>query len=156
MMGRAKRERRERVIAGDETPMADARHERKNPQQPSGMLSRLARKAIALTSRRVVVDELMKGSTADTVERLGELVGEGTVPERSLKQAITKKAPRQMDQGIDRFIKEGTPVTVENLLAEARSEPGFLAICERVGLAYSWFEALARERMRLRGIDEQA
>jgi len=92
-------------------------------------------------------EELSKGSVTDQTGRLDELVGTGVLPGGNLKKAIMAKAPGEMDKAIKKYRKQGKEITVESLLVEVRSEPGFLAMCERVGLGYGWFERLAKERM---------
>lgn len=137
-MGRRERERRERIEAGEEAPFRNI-----NP---------VARWAIKVASRKGVVDELSKGSVDDQTGRLDELVGTGTLSERKLKESIMRKAPREMDKGIKKFLKQGKEITVDNLLAELRSEGKFLRMCNRVGISYEWFETLARERMEVHGL----
>jgi len=130
-MGKKNRERVARIVAGIERPI---------------------QQAIALSARGVVARELEKGSTSNQVTKLNELVGTGMLSDKVLKSAIMAKAPGEMDKAIKKYRKEGKPITVESLLTEVRSEPGFLALCARVGLDYGWFEQLAQERMKKTGI----
>ena len=115
-----------------------------------------ARQAVKSVSRKGVVKELSKGSVTDQTGKLEELVGTGNLPASRLRDALTSNAPKEMDKAIKKFLKEGRVISVATLTAEARSEPGFLKMCQRVGLDISWFENLARERMEVYGIKEGA
>ena len=126
-MGRRDRERVDRIKSGLEQP--------------------IARKAVAIASRKGVVAELSKGSVSDQVGRLNELVGTGTLSERKLREAIIGNAPKEMDKAIRNFRKNGTEITVDSLLREIRSEPGFLKMCNSLGITEEWFEGMAKERM---------
>ena len=140
-MGRRDRERIERITSGKEKPF-------RNLGNP------IVRKAVAFASRKGVVEELSRGTTGEQVSRLEELRGSGTLPDRKLKEAIMRKAPKEMDKGIAKFQKQGKEITVHNLLEEVRTERGFLDMCERVGITYDWFKNLARERMRAKGVTD--
>lgn len=135
-MGRRDRERRERIAAGHEEPIAK--------------VGFLQRKAIGVLSRGAVVKELQQASTADQIDVLNTLVA-GQRPDK-LRRAIMRKAPGEMDKAIKKLQKDGEEVTVDSLCAEVKSTPGFLAMCERIGLNLEWFENLARERMSIRGL----
>jgi len=117
--------------------------------------SRVGRKALGMVSRKGVVDQLTSGTTEEVVRNADELVTTGTVGDRAMKDAIMKKAPREMDKGIRKFQKGGKEITVDALCHEVKTTPGFLEMCERVGLPLEWFENLARERMAAKGIEEQ-
>lgn len=147
-MGRRNRERRERIVAGVEESLSAADRERvaKVAGNPIG------RRVLAAASRKGVVDELSGGSVGDQVGRLDGLVGAGALPARKLKSAIKAKAPKEMDTAIRKFQKQGREITVDSLCYEVKTEPGFLAMCERVGLSLEWFEDLARERMAAKGV----
>ena len=69
-----------------------------------------------------------------------------------LRKAIASKAPKEMDKGIKKLQKEGKAVSVDALCAEIKTTPGFLAMCERVGLDLAWFEKLAKKRMEAHGL----
>ena len=125
-MGRRNRERIERIKAGLEKPR---------------------RWAIAVVARKGVIEELTEGTTSDQIGRLNELAGTGYLPPSKLKAAIMKKAPGEMDKAIKKFKKEGKEITVDSLLAEVRSERGFLAMCNRVGLNYEWFVELVESKI---------
>lgn len=105
----------------------------------------LARGAVALASRGKVIDELNRATTAEQIEVLNDVVA----PRDSgkLRRAIERRAPREMDKGITKLLKEGREVTVEALTEEVKTTPGFLGMCEKVGLTLGWFEDLARKRM---------
>lgn len=143
-MGRRDRERVERINAGLEKPISDIN--RKMLSNP------VARKAVALASRKGIVEELSKGSVDEQTGRLDELVGTGVLPTEKLKQAIMRKAPKEMDKAIKKFRKQGKNITVDSLCSEIRSESGFLDTCERMGLNIEWFEKLAKERMEVHGL----
>ena len=115
----------------------------------------VGKKVLAAVSRKGVVEELTKGSTGEQVERLEELVDAGSLPDRKLREAIMKKAPGEVDKAIRKFQKQGVEITVDSLCREVKTEPGFLAMCERIGLSLEWFEELARERMAAKGIVQQ-
>jgi len=136
-MGKRDRERIERINRGEEKPLSETLHILRNP---------VSRKLAAFASRKGVVEELSKGTTGEQINRLNELSGSGSLPDRKLKEAIMKKAPKEMDKGIKKFQKQGKSVSVNSLLTEVRTEPGFLKMCERVGLPYSWFEELAKAK----------
>ncbi len=129
-MGRRDRERVERIKAGLEKPL---------------------RAVLARSVQHNVVRELQ---AAPTGEQIGVLNRTAVTPKGSsaLRKAIEKKAPGEMDKAIAKYQREGREITVDSLLVEVRSEPGFLKMCEGVGLNYGWFERLAEERMRTRGV----
>lgn len=110
----------------------------------------LTRGAVALASRGKVIDELNRASTADQIETLNSTVA-GRKPTK-LADAIKSKAPREMDSAIKKFRREGREITVASLTAEIKSTPGFLKMCERVGITLDWFEELARQRMEAFGL----
>lgn len=130
-MGRRNRERIARIREGLEKPI---------------------RHAIARSAHSRVVEELSKGTTDEQVSRLNEMAGTRELPAGKLKEAIMVKAPKQMDEAIKKYRKEGKPITVDSLLVEVRTEPGFLKMCENVGLDYGWFKALAKDRMEAHGL----
>ena len=132
---REKRERRERAALGI---TEDVRQKLANP---------VSRAAIKVASHKSVVEELSAGTVDQQTQRLNTLVGEGTLSASKLAQAIMKKAPAEMDKGIKKLQRQGQRVTVEALLSEVRTEPGFLSMCQRVGITYEWFERLAETRM---------
>jgi len=138
-MGRAKRERRERVIAGLEEPIS--------PKYKAALNNPLARQAVKLASREGVVRELSAGDTEDQIGRLDSLRGTGQLPDSKLKSAIMRKAPGEMDKAIKKLKKQGAEITVDVLCAEVKTTPGFLQMCNNVGLNLEWFENLARQRM---------
>lgn len=140
-MGRRDRERIERIQRGEEKSIAS-----------QALGNPVARKAVALASRRDVVRTLEQASTEQQIETLSSTVV-GQRPSK-LRQAIMKKAPREMDKAIRDFQEKGKPVTVETLTKEARNTPSFVAMCERIGLEMSWFDGLAKERMKIHGITE--
>ena len=131
-MGKRDRERIERIRAGLESP--------------------IARQDLANRSHKGVVKELSKGSVEDQTNRLQTLVGEGSLSGGKLRSTIMKNASGEMDKAIQKFQKKNKEISVDSLLGEVRGQPGFLGMCERVGLDYAWFENLARERMEANGI----
>ena len=126
-MGRKSREHRERVIAGLENP--------------------IARKAVAVAARGSVIQTLQQASTDEQIDVLSQAAAR-TRPSK-VRDALMRNAPREMDKAIRDFLKQGKPVTVETLTEEARNTPTFVAMCSQVGLEMSWFEELARERMKV-------
>lgn len=136
-MGRRDRERRERIQRGEE----QARAVLNNP---------VSREAMKFASRRNVVDQLQRASTEDQIGVLDATVA--TRRPKKLREAIIKKAPGQMDSAIKKFKREGKKITVDSLCEEIKSIPGFLSMCEKVGLSLEWFENLARERMKVNGL----
>lgn len=154
-MGRLNRLRRERVAAGLEEPMRVkmARQDEEAREKVAKLAGNpVGRKVLTTASRKGVVGELSKGTTEEQVERLGELVETGSLPDQKLKEAIMKKAPEEIDKAIKKFRKQGAEITVDSLCREVKTEPGFLAMCERIGLSLEWFENLARERMAAKGV----
>ncbi len=131
-MGKASRERRERVRAGLELSWVQ--------------------KATAVLGRRGVIRELSKGSVDDQTARLDELRGSGELPQSNLRDSIVSNAPGEMDKAIRKYLKKGKPVTVATLCEEVRNNQSFLKMCTGVGLDLSWFENLARERMEAYGL----
>ena len=133
-MGRRDRERIARIRDGSEKSIA------------ARLLgSPVARKAVALASKRSVIDELRKAETSDQIDVLNSRVAT-TRPDK-LRKALISKAPKEMDKGIRELQREGKDVTVDALCAEIKSTPGFLTMCGKVGLNLEWFEQLAKERM---------
>jgi len=76
------------------------------------------------------------------------------LPGGKLAKAIKDKAPKEMDKAIKKFRKQGKEVTVESLCAEVKSTPGFLQVCNNVGVTLEWFEDLARQRMEANGVTQ--
>ncbi len=138
-MGRRDRERIERIKAGLEKPISAKVLD--NP---------IARKAVAFASRGVVVDELRKADISNQIDVLNSQVASSR-PDK-LRKAIASKVPKEMDKGIKRLQREGKVVSVDSLCAEVKATPGFLPMCERVGLDLAWFEKLAKERMEANGL----
>jgi hypothetical protein len=137
---RLKRERRERIAQGLE-PI------------PAKVLSNpIARTAVKVASREGVIKELSKGTVSDQTQRLNTLVGQGALPGGKLRKEIMRNASKEMDKAIKKYQKQGKAITVDSLLVEVRSEPGFLSMCNGVGIDYSWFEDVARERMTALGV----
>lgn len=143
-MGRKNRERIARIEVGLEEPIS--------PRFKVALYNPIARQAVAISSRGAVVKELSQGSTTDQVNRLDDLVGTGNLPARRLKEALMKKAPKEMDKAIRDFRKKGKEISVDNLCAEAESTPSFVKMCENVGLPMSWFRELAKERMEANSV----
>lgn len=141
-MGKRNRERVARIEAGTEQPIA-ARRVAMNP---------VGRAILKRTARGGVIEQLSAGSTADQVDRLSQLTTTGALPGGKLKSAIVRKAPKEMDKGIKKMQKEGKEVSVDSLCAEVKSTPGFLSMCEKVGLDLAYFENLAKERMEKHGL----
>ena len=133
-MGRRDRERIARIDAGLEKSVSAKALD--NP---------IARKAVALASHSAVIDELRKASTSDQIDVLNSRVASSR-PDK-LRKAIASKAPAEMDKGIRKLQKEGKDITIDALCAEIKTTPGFLSMCEQVGLDLAWFEKLAKERM---------
>lgn len=131
-MGRKSRERRERIQAGLEQP--------------------IARKAVAVASRVLVTRELSKGSVDDQTARLNELREKGVLPQSNFRDSIVNNAPVEMDKAIRKFTKKDKLVTVDTLCAEVRGNQSFLKMCAGVGIDLAWFENLARERMEAHGL----
>ncbi len=155
---RLKRERRERVwnksvqgdgiaegrdIALSTIQKEDAKNVLSNP---------ISRLLVKLRSKQAVIDELSKGTVDDQSKRVNTLIDDGVVSGGKARKKLEAKAYQEMNEGIRRFQKQGKPITVSNLLAELRSEPSALKMFENVGLDYSWFEDLARERMNALGV----
>ena len=115
-----------------------------------GLGNTVARKAVSFASHGAVISELRATSLDDQLDVLNGRVA-STRPDK-LKNALTSKAPAEMDKGIKKLQKQGEPVTVDALCAEIKATPGFLAMCERVGLSLEWFEKLASERMAVHGL----
>ena len=129
-MGRRDRERIERIKAGLENP--------------------IARTAIKVASKGAVIRELEKASTEEQIEVLD------SISPSKVGKAIMRKAPHEMDKGIRIFKGMSRPITVEGLLEEVRTTPGFLDMCEKAGVPYSWFEELAKEQMIKNGVEVTA
>ena len=110
----------------------------------------VARKAVAFTSRGAVISELRKAETSDQIDVLNSQVASSR-PDK-LRKAIASKAPKEMDKGIKKLQKEGRVVSVDALCAEIKTTPGFLSMCEKVGLDLAWFEKLAKERMEAQSL----
>ena len=145
-MGRAKRERRERVAAGLEPSIAELERAKRMANNPIG------RQILKRASHKGVVEELSKGDVTDQVHRLDSMAGTGELPGGKLAKAIKDKAPKEMDKAIKKFRKQGKEITVESLCAEIKSTPGFLQMCNNAGITLEWFEELAKERMEANGV----
>jgi len=129
-MGRRDRERIERIRAGLENP--------------------IARQAVKVAAREGVIHELQQASTEDQIDALNRLVvGKDS---GKLRDALMKNAPAEMDKGIRKMRKDGKEVTVDALCAEIKNTPGFLSMCEKVGLTLGWFEELAKKRMEAHNV----
>ncbi len=122
----------------------------RNGQLVSASPNSIVRKAIAFASRSQVVDQLRQALTEDQIDVLERTVA-GRRPDK-LRQALMSKTPGEMDKAIKKFQHEGKPVTVDTLCAEIKSTPGFLKMCERVGLDLAWFQNLAKERMEVHNL----
>jgi len=145
-MGRRDRERIQRLQAGEEESIADrVRRLASNP---------IGRRILKRASHKGVVEELSKGDVTDQVHRLDSMAGTGELPEGKLAKAIRDKAPKEMDKAIKKFRKKGEEITVDSLCAEIKSTPGFLQMCNNVGITLEWFEDLARERMKVNGVTQ--
>ena len=139
-MGKRDRERIERIQRGEEKSIA------------AQILSNpISRRAAAFASRRSVIKTLEQASTEEQIETLSTVAGQK--PDK-LRQALMQNAPKEMDKAIRKFQKKGKPITVESLTEEARNTPSFVAMCKKIGLEMSWFDELARERMKAHGIGE--
>lgn len=145
-MGRAKRLRRERVAAGLELGIAEMERAKRMASNPIG------RQILKRASRKGVIEELSEGDVTDQVRGLDSMTRTGELPEGKLAKAIKDKAPKEMDKAIRKFKKQGKEITVDSLCAEIKSTPGFLKMCNNVGITLEWFEDLARERMKANGI----
>jgi len=138
-MGRRDRERIARIQDGSEKSIAS--QVLNNP---------VARKAVAIASKGSVISELQKAGTSDQIDVLNSQVA--SARPGKLRKAIAGKAPKEMDNGIRKLQKEGKDVTVDSLCEEIKTTPGFLPMCEKVGLSLEWFEQLAKERMEAHGL----
>lgn len=138
-MGRRDKERIARIQAGQEKPISMA--VLSNP---------VSRKAVALSSRGAVINELRKAETSEQIDILNSQVASANPGK--LRKAIASKAPREMDKGIKKLQKDGKVVSVDALCIEVTTTPGFLSMCEGVGLNLEWFEKLAKERMEAHGL----
>jgi len=147
-MGRAKRERRERVAAGLESSIAETERAKRMANNPIG------RQILKRASHKGVVEELSKGDVTDQVHRLDSMAGTGELSEDKLAKAIKGKAPKEMDKAIKKFKKQGKEITVESLCTEVKATPGFLQMCNNVGITLKWFENLARQRMEVNGVTQ--
>ena len=112
----------------------------------------LGRQILRQASRQGVVNELSKGDVTDQIGRLDSLRGTGELPGGKLAHSIRNKAPGEMDKAIRKFQKQGKEVTVDALCAEVKSTPGFLTMCNNVGITLEWFEDLAKQRMIALGV----
>lgn len=131
-MGRRDKERIERIRQGLEDP--------------------IARQQVKERSYKGVVRELSRGGIAERIQRLDEMVNTGIVATNRMGRAIMDSAPAEMDKAIRKFKKEGTLVTVDNLMREIRTDTRFQNLCAHSGVPISWFEQLARERMEANGL----
>lgn len=145
-MGRRNRERRERIVGGDESLRVS--------QQVSRIVSnRLGSRIFRRMARSKVVSYLQGNSTEEAIDNLATLAAEDSGKATAVRDAILAKAPAEMDKGIDKCRRRGIEVTVDNLLSEVRSTPGFLSMCASVGISEQYFINLAKERMGGKGYD---
>jgi len=143
-MGRRDRERVQRIQAGEEESIAGRVGRPASNPIGRGILRRASHKG--------VVEELSKRDVTDQVHRLDSMAGTGELPGGELAKAIKDKAPKEMDKAIKKFRKQGEEITAESLCAEIKSTPGFLQMCNNVGITLGWFKDLARERMETNGV----
>ncbi len=144
-MGRRDRERIARIQSGKEESISS--RVQKIASNPIG------RRILKKAAHKGVVEELSKGGVTDQIERLDSMAGTGELPGGKLAKAIMRKAPKEMDKAIKKFEKQGREITVDSLCAEVKSTPGFLDMCNRVGITLEWFKNLARERMEAHGVN---
>ncbi len=111
-----------------------------------GLSNPVIRKAIAVTSKSKVVEELNKATTDEQIEVLSG------ISQSKVGKALMKKAPKEMDKGIKELQKQGREVTVKELCKEIRETPAFLKMSEDAGVPYKWYEELAKQRMEAKSI----
>lgn len=126
-MGKRNRERIARIKAGKETSISES--ERK-----------LAGKMIKTT--------LSQGSTSAQINRLRSLLNTGALSANKLKETIMDNAPKEMEKGIKKGIKEKKEITVEFLMKDFYKEAGFRGLCQEIGLSKDYFIDLAKQKIK--------
>ncbi len=93
------------------------------------------------------VKALQRRSTESQVDFLSKALDRGRLSESTLRYELETTAVKEMRRGIERFARQGTPLTVDLLLGEYDSEPSFQALAARVGLTRDWFADLAEREI---------
>ena len=129
-MGKASRERRERVMAGLEKPHRELSEKQRDKAKEIGL------------------KKLQSQSTPKQVDFLADTLHSGHLRASKLKQELVKNAPKEMKKGVARLHREGKTPTVDLLLEEYNSDASFQKLANEVGLDRSWFENLAEETIK--------
>ena len=120
---------------------ASNRKKQRRELAAKGLSNPIIRKAVAISARGKVVNELQKATTDEQIEVLS------SISPSKVGKALIKKAPKEMDKGIKELQKQGKRVTAEELCREIRETPSFLQMSEEAGVPYKWYEELAKQRM---------
>ena len=129
-MGKASRERRERVMAGIEKPHRELSEEQRGK------------------AKKLSLRTLLSQSTSKQVDFLADTLHSGHLKESKLHKELVKNAPKEMKKGVTRLYKEGKTPTVDLLLEEYRKDTGFQKLATEAGLDSTWFENLAEETIK--------
>ena len=121
-MGRRDRERKARILLGEESPRAVQ-----------------AREAVA----RLGVTTIQAYSTSNQVKFLHDSLHAGKLSAKQLRKVLADKAPGEMSKGARKLAKKNKPVTVDALMGEYRGDKAFQELATEVGLDEDWFVALA-------------
>ncbi len=129
-MGRRDRERRERIQAGLEEPIA-----------PHRTVTEEDRNRI----HKVGYSVLRAMNTSNQVKVLRESLRLNKLSPDRLRKALEDNAGREMQKGANKLRKRSKPVTVDALLEKYHKDVGFQELAAEVGLDEAWFTALAEK-----------
>ena len=84
-------------------------------------------------------------------EKIDATIAQGKMPKREMDETragFVRDVPGEMAKGIAKYKLMGKAVTVDSLLEEAKTTPGFMSACSRIGLDLAWFEAQATKAIK--------
>lgn len=96
-------------------------------------------------AKSAAASQLKKAATNDQIAILSSAIDEGVLSKREIRRQLERNAPNEMRKGCRKQIKEGKTPTVDSLLTEYRTVPGFKELAERCELTEQWFVELAEQ-----------
>lgn len=125
-MGRRDRERVARIQAGEEKPMSTRTQER---------------------VEKVGTAYLQRLSTSSQVQFLADSLHSGKLPPNRLRKELMNNAPKEMNKGAKKLIKQGKTPTIDLLMKDYWEDKAFQALASEVGLDEEWFVELAKQEV---------
>ena len=102
-------------------------------------------KEIALQrAKSAAASQLKKAATNAQIAILSSAIDEGVLSKREIRRQLERNAPNEMRTGYRKQVKAGETPTVDSLLTEYRTTPGFKELTERCRLTEDWFVDLAQ------------